>query len=595
MNPARDRILSKFVNDNGTMGLGSRIKAKRIFFSNIILAVSCFAFLPFALDEIWLVLMIACWLILGFVFSLVLLKLSRLNAAAVLHLCATAYGIVCLQLFISDSYADTLTFLCLSFIFIVDGLLVSTRMYQLYIIGAAALTAQIAAPLLNINQKLNIGIALQLESLVLFAVFFTVVLLVKLDNRELLLIAKSENKKAKKRLERYRGVFQNSTDALMMIGNNEMYTDCNRAALRLFQLQSKDDLMTSGLHDLSPEYQPDGSPSAEKASIMIETAIKKGAHSFEWRHARPNGDIIDTNVLLTAINSGQDKRLLCTVSDISGQKRARSSDLQSQRKIVMGGIAAGIGKGEDSPVKEALKTVTALSDRLTRKTLPANLKAAELAGTTMYSIDAFMKRRGIPHMLNSLTGVNNRLSRMTDTMLEAARNPDSRFSQIAPELLVEEVLAMASHRYESDYDFKVIAVKKEYEPDLPKIACDKPRIERVLMALLANGAHRMFSRPPRTPDATPQFIVRISTVKPRNMLKLEIEDNGPPLDTDARKRIFEPFFIAEPPGTGLDLPIAYFIVTEMHKGSLAVESVEHLGTNFIIQLPISAQRIRHEK
>jgi len=76
------------------------------------------------------------------------------------------------------------------------------------------------------------------------------------------------------------------------------------------------------------------------------------------------------------------------------------------------------------------------------------------------------------------------------------------------------------------------------------------------------------------------------------MVRVEIEDNGPGMDEATRKRVFEPFFTTKPPGsgTGLGLSVSYFIVTEEHGGSMAVESSPGAGTCFVIRLPVAGKR-----
>ena len=41
---------------------------------------------------------------------------------------------------------------------------------------------------------------------------------------------------------------------------------------------------------MSPERQPDGRDSGEKAKEMIETAVREGFHFFEWTHKRIDGE-----------------------------------------------------------------------------------------------------------------------------------------------------------------------------------------------------------------------------------------------------------------------------------------------------------------
>ncbi len=67
-------------------------------------------------------------------------------------------------------------------------------------------------------------------------------------------------------------------------------------------------------------------------------------------------------------------------------------------------------------------------------------------------------------------------------------------------------------------------------------------------------------------------------------------DTGPGMEEAVRKRIFEPFYTTKEvgEGTGLGLSIAYFIITEDHGGTMAVESAPGTGSCFILTLPHSS-------
>ncbi|MCK4542193.1 MAG: hypothetical protein KAU17_08170 [Spirochaetales bacterium] len=83
----------------------------------------------------------------------------------------------------------------------------------------------------------------------------------------------------------------------------------------------------------------------------------------------------------------------------------------------------------------------------------------------------------------------------------------------------------------------------------------------------------------------PTLTLRVSSEE--RIVRIDIIDNGPGMLGEIRKRIFEPFFTTKGvgAGTGLGLSVSYFIVTENHKGTMAVESAPGKGTKFIIRLP----------
>jgi signal transduction histidine kinase len=72
---------------------------------------------------------------------------------------------------------------------------------------------------------------------------------------------------------------------------------------------------------------------------------------------------------------------------------------------------------------------------------------------------------------------------------------------------------------------------------------------------------------------------------------IEVEDNGPGMSDDVRKRVFEPMFSTKAPGegTGLGLAVAYFIVVNSYKGEILVESEPGRGTRFIVRFPTKPQ------
>jgi len=56
-----------------------------------------------------------------------------------------------------------------------------------------------------------------------------------------------------------------------------------------------------------------------------------------------------------------------------------------------------------------------------------------------------------------------------------------------------------------------------------------------------------------------------------------------------KDKIMQPFFTTKPTGegTGLGLSLSYDMVVKEHGGSIAVDSTEGQGSEFIIKLPIT--------
>jgi len=118
----------------------------------------------------------------------------------------------------------------------------------------------------------------------------------------------------------YEKIFEKSIDCVLIIEDNK-FTDCNDFAVKMFRYQSREHLLSTHPSVISPEYQPDGKTSFEKAEEHIKYAYINGNHSFEWMHLNLNGESFWTEVVLTDISTDGKKILLAIVKDISEKKR----------------------------------------------------------------------------------------------------------------------------------------------------------------------------------------------------------------------------------------------------------------------------------
>jgi len=64
--------------------------------------------------------------------------------------------------------------------------------------------------------------------------------------------------------------------------------DCNEAGVRLYGFKDKQDYVERFLECCSPEYQPDGRRSDEKAMQLVNKAFMDGYCVFDWMHQMPD-------------------------------------------------------------------------------------------------------------------------------------------------------------------------------------------------------------------------------------------------------------------------------------------------------------------
>ncbi len=132
---------------------------------------------------------------------------------------------------------------------------------------------------------------------------------------------------------RYRNLFESSRDAIMTLEPPSWrFTSGNPATVKMFMARDEAEFTSKEPWVLSPERQPDGRGSGDKAKEMIETAMRNGTHFFEWTHKRLNGEEFPATVLLSRVELAGKVFLQATVRDITDRKRAEEALKQSEER-----------------------------------------------------------------------------------------------------------------------------------------------------------------------------------------------------------------------------------------------------------------------
>lgn len=124
-----------------------------------------------------------------------------------------------------------------------------------------------------------------------------------------------------------------------------------------------------------------------------------------------------------------------------------------------------------------------------------------------------------------------------------------------------------------------IEIRREYQPDLPKLVCNAGHIHQVFMNILTNAAQAI-----RGPGI---IRIRVTTLDDPPRLQVAIGDTGEGIAKDVLERITDPFFTTKEvgEGTGLGLWISDSIVNA-HGGTLTCDSEVGVGSTFTVTLPL---------
>lgn len=135
--------------------------------------------------------------------------------------------------------------------------------------------------------------------------------------------------------KRYRTLYAGSQDAIMILTPDHKFIAGNPTTIKMFGCRDEQDFTSRTATSLSPEYQPDGMTSLNKADEMMGIALGKGAHFFEWMHRRVDGTAFPATVLLSRIENDGHTLLQATVRDITARKRAEEAQQELSSRLLI--------------------------------------------------------------------------------------------------------------------------------------------------------------------------------------------------------------------------------------------------------------------
>jgi PAS domain S-box-containing protein len=147
----------------------------------------------------------------------------------------------------------------------------------------------------------------------------------------------------------YRSLFDGMATAVTLRSlDDQSFIDCNAAALRLYRAANVEQLRGSRVVDLSPERQPDGTPSRVAFRMHVTRAIETGAERCEWLARRLDGEPFIADVRIAVLRLEDGRQIMQTIiEDITERKAAEASlRRQAERNDVVSRISRRFLEGD---------------------------------------------------------------------------------------------------------------------------------------------------------------------------------------------------------------------------------------------------------
>ena len=326
----------------------------------------------------------------------------------------------------------------------------------------------------------------------------------------------------------------------------------------------------AGNHYSLERTRPDGriielrhNPMPEGGFVLIYSDITERKHSeAEIRAARDQAE--------TAL-----KKL----------KAAQATLIQAEKMASLGQLTAGIAHEIKNPLN-FVNNFASLSNELL-----AELK--EVAQPAVDRLDQD-RRAEFDETIKTLSGNlskivqhGKRADDIVKSMLEHSRGVSGERRPVDLNALIEEALNLAYHGARAQDQSFNITLERDFDQSLKPIELAPQDMMRVFLNLFSNGFYAANKRAGGGGSAGLQPVLLVATRDAGEAVEGRVRDNGTGIPPEIRYKPFQPFFTTKPTGegTGLGLSISYEIVTQIHGGTIAIDSEVGQFTEFNIRLP----------
>jgi len=382
------------------------------------------------------------------------------------------------------------------------------------------------------------------------------------NKQSLIAIAESE--------ETFRKLFEESSDAILLINSEGLFVECNQAALNLLKMK-REEFINLPPVKISPEYQPDGRSSDEKAIEMIDLAYQKGSHRFDWTCINSEGGEFMVEVSLMPIIVKGETMLHTTWRDIT-QRKKNELDLIKAR----------------SQAEEANRLKTEFIKNMSHEVrTPMN----GIIGFSTLMDDESISHVKRKYYSRIIQNSSKQLLRIIDDILAISTLETKQDKAIEEEFSLNDTLMELF----SIFDLKSkeidipIYIKKSLPDNRSYIISDKTKLNKILSNLLENAL-----------KFTNKGFIEFGYDIENNNIILYVKDTGIGISTEKQKIIFDRFIQEDENikmnhgGLGLGLSISKENAILLG-GNIQVKSEKGLGSTFYVTIPYKPGSVKEEK
>ena len=360
--------------------------------------------------------------------------------------------------------------------------------------------------------------------------------------------------------KKYQTLFRDANDGILLI-EKYRFVDCNPKALELFNA-TKDELIGATTDQFSPEYQPDGHNSYDRAIDIIDKSLDRERQFFEWQHKRTDGITFYAEVSVNKIEIENREILLAIVRDISAHKNLERKLIEAKNKAE-----------ESDRLKSAFLANTSHEIRT-----PMNA----IVGFSKLLQSGKLNKQKQQEYTNNILEKGNQLLQIINDIIDISKIEANQLSINKSRFSLNKLLDDIKQDFKDKIEKKPkidFHINKEVKNG-NYIYLDRARIKQVLSNILSNAF-----------KYTDEGRIEIGyKLLDKDNILFFVKDTGIGVEQDKQEIIFDSFRKTDDSstrlygGTGLGLSISKALVKLMG-GNIWVESELNQGASFYLTLP----------
>ncbi|MFC1476985.1 PAS domain S-box protein, partial [candidate division KSB1 bacterium] len=380
--------------------------------------------------------------------------------------------------------------------------------------------------------------------------------------------------------EKFRKFIEQSTDGIILTGENGGIIEWNECAETLTGIKRKN-ILGKSLVDVHFHLLPDDKKTMDfytQYTELLDNALKTGKGAIfnkilenTVRHS--DGSYTNIHQIIFPIKTDKGYMLGSIMRDITDLKKAEEDKrkledqlFQSQKMESIGRLAGGIAHDFNNILTSILGYAELLKEKYCQPGTPQT------------------------HAAEVIIKSSCRAAELTQQLLGFARGGKYNPVPINANMAVREIISVSEKIFQ-----KNIRTRFKLKENLQNIEADRNQLDQVLTNIIINASDAMPNGGELIFDTDNVSLDKDNVkdfpgLKEGNYVKIGITDTGIGMTEKVKKHIFEPFFTTKGKGTGLGLATTYGIIKN-HDGYIDVESLPGRGTTFTLYFPATEKQI----